>query len=300
MNGTHLLTACALATFSYARAALAQPPVVVHGNTNCPSAEAVRASMQTLRPDGEWPNQAIVVDVGDRISLTLGDEPDTRREFPADPDCAVRADTVATVVATWAGEITPVPTDAPLLTVTRNAPAPAPQVKSRHVVELDAGTFYSPMWGHAAGAWLGVGRTPRDGGFGARVLGAYQAARDVTLDAGNNQVLRILVGAAVTYHLQRKYVFASGDLGLIGSFTRAQGSGYEINDAASVTNFGGIFDLRGGVRLGRARVWLNARALRLAHAESVKVRSTSPGVGDSASFNRWDAQFGAGVGFRFE
>lgn len=94
MNGTCLLTACAFATLSFARAALAQPAVVVHGSETCPSAEAVRASMRALHPDGEWPTQTVVVEVGDRLSLTVGDDPGTRREFPADPDCSVRADTV--------------------------------------------------------------------------------------------------------------------------------------------------------------------------------------------------------------
>lgn len=204
------------------------------------------------------------------------------------------------MIAAWAGATPSLPTDAPVLTIAQRAPAPAPEVKSRHVVEMDVGSFYSPAWGHAAGAWFGVGRAPRDGGFGARVLGAYQAARDVALDGGSNQIQRYFVGAALTYHVQRSHVFASGDVGLIGSFTRAQGSGYAVNDTQSVTNFGGVVDGRGGFHWGRTRLWLNARALRMAHEEIVKVHSTSPGVGDSETLNPWDVQFGAGVGFRFE
>jgi hypothetical protein len=40
--------------------------------------------------------------------------------------------------------------------------------------------------------------------------------------------------------------------------------------------------------------------LRLAHAETVKVQSTSPGVADSATLNGWDLQIGVGLGVRFE
>jgi hypothetical protein len=133
-----------------------------------------------------------------------------------------------------------------------------------------------------------------------RVLGAYQAARDVALEGGTNQVLRFLVGAALTYQLQWWRVFAAGDVGLVGTLALAQGSGYEPNQTGSTVNFGGSAELRGGFGLGRVRLWLNARGLRLVRAETVKVQSTSPGVADSVALNAWDVQVGVGLGFRFE
>ena len=84
------------------------------------------------------------------------------------------------------------------------------------------------------------------------------------------------------------------------TFARAQGSGYAPNQANSTTNFGGLAELRGGLRLRRFSLWLNARGLRLVHAETVKVQSTSPGVADSATLNAWDVQLGVGLGFRYE
>jgi len=179
-------------------------------------------------------------------------------------------------------------------------PAPMPAKKTRRVFELDGSAFYSPLWGHAPGAWVGVGRTPEDGGFGVRVLGVYQAARDIALEGGTNQVLRLMLGAALTYQFQRRFLFASGDLGLVGTYTRASGSGYQPNRADSTTNFGGLADLRGGLRFGRIRVWLNARAVGLARSESVRVQSSSPGVADSAELGAWDLQVGGGLGYRFE
>jgi hypothetical protein len=44
----------------------------------------------------------------------------------------------------------------------------------------------------------------------------------------------------------------------------------------------------------------NARLLRLVHAETVKIQSSSPGVADSAALNVWDVQLGVGLGVRFE
>jgi len=312
MNGRRLALAGVVGvTTFFATPAHAQTIVVVPGESACPSVEMIRAALP-VQPNGEWSQRTVTVEVvGDRLALSLGDAPAARREIPADADCSVRAQSVAVVIAAWSGELGSRPTDspvltaaslvpAPVLTVTSPAAAPTPAKRSSHVFELDGAGFYSFAWGHAPGAWLGVGYLPRNGGFGVRLLAAYQSARDVALEGGGNQILRFLAGAALTYHLQRAHVFASGDAGLVGTLTRAQGTGYETNRAGSTTNFGGVADLRGGLRFGRARLWLNARVLGLVHAESVKVESTSPGVGDRATLSRWDGQLGIGLGYRFE
>ena len=288
-------------TSAFATVARAQPTVVVHGDATCPSADMIRAALPAARPDGEWPEQTVTVEVADdRLSLILGEAPAVRREIPADADCSVRAESAAVVIAAWAGDLGARPTDSPVLAVASPAPVLTPVKKPGYVIELDGAAFYSPLWGHAPGAWLGVGRTPRDGGVGVRVLGAYQSARDVALEGGTNQILRFLVGAALTYQLQRTHVFASGDVGLVGTLTHARGAGYEPNQSGFTTNFGGVADLRGGLRLGRFSLWLNARGLRLVRAETVKVQSTSPGIADRAALNAWDVQLGVGLGVRFE
>jgi hypothetical protein len=282
-------------------AAQAQPMVVVRGDVNCPNEEMIRAALRLARPEGEGAGQTVTVEVGDdRLTLSLGDAPAVRREIPADRDCSVRAESVAVVIAAWSGELGSRPTDSPMLAVASPEPVLIPARQPSSVIELDGAAFYSSMWGHAPGVWVGLGRTPREGGFGVRAVGAYQSARDIALEGGTNQVMRFLMGAAVTYHLQRVRVFASGDVGLVGTFTRAQGAGYETNQAESTTNFGGLADLRGGLRLGRARLWLNARLLRLVFTENVKIQSTSPGVADSAALAAWDLQLGMGLGVRFE
>jgi hypothetical protein len=285
-----------LATFAYA-----QPKVVVLGDDTCPSAEMIRAALPADRPDSAWSGQTLTVKVADdRLALSLGDEPAVRREIPADRDCAVRAESVAVVMAAWSGELASEPTDSPVLNVASPAPVLTPTTPTTQVLELDGGATYSLLWGHAPGAWLGVGRAPRNGGVGARVLGAYQSARNVALEGGDNQVLRVLGGAAATYHLQRRLVFASGDVGLVGTYTRASGTGYETNRTASTANVGGLADLRGGLHWGRLRLWLEARLVCLVHSETVKIQSTSPGVADNAVLSAWDAELGVGLGFRFE
>jgi len=288
-------------TSAFASFAHAQPMVAVLGDANCPSVDMIRAALPAARPVGDLSAQKVTVEVvDDRLSLSLGEAPAVRREIPADKDCSVRAESVAVVIAAWSGKLGARPTDSPVLTVASPAPLLIPAKKPSHIIELEGSAFYSPLWGHAPGASLGVSRTPLGGGIGVRGFGAYQSARDVALEGGTNQVLRFLVGAALTYQVQRTHVFASGDIGLVGTFTRAQGTGYEPNQAASTTNFGGLADLRGGLRLGRFSLWANARGLRLVHAETVKVQSSSPGVADRATLNTWDLQVGMGLGVRFE
>jgi len=281
--------------------ARAQPSIVVRGDAACPSAEMILAALPAAASEVDWSGQTVTVEVGnDQLSLSLGDAAGAHREIPADADCAIRAQSVAVVIAAWSGELGARPSDSPTFTIASPPPVLTRAKKPSHIVELDGGAFYSPVWGHGPGAALDVSRTPRRGGVGARAFVAYQAARDVALEGGTNQIFRILVGATATYQLHSKRLFAAGDVGLTGTLTRAQGAGYEPSQTVSAANFGGVAELRGGLRLGRFSVWLNARGLRLLHGETVRVTSTSPGVADSTELNAWDVQLGVGLGFRFE
>jgi hypothetical protein len=285
----------------FASSAHAQPSVVVRGDATCPSADMVLAALPAAASEVDWSGQTITVEVvDDRLALTLGDAGGARREIPADADCAIRAQSVAVVIAAWSGELGALPSDSPMFTIAAPAPVLTPVKKPRHVIEVDGAAFYSPVWGHGPGASLDVSGRPWRGHVGARALLAYQSARDVALEGGTNQILRMLVGATVTYQLHSKRWFAAGDVGLAGTMTLARGSGYDPNETGSAANFGGIAELRGGLHLGRYTVWLNARGLRLLHGETVKIQSTSPGVADSAELGAWDVQLGLGLGFRFE
>jgi hypothetical protein len=307
MNRCAHLAGMVVLTSLFATSVRAQPMVTVLGDATCPSADMIRAALPAARPVGDLSGQKVAVEVtGERLSLLLGEAPGVRREIPADPACSVRAESVAVVIAAWSGELGARPADSPVLTMAAPAPVltpvqkPVQKAAPAGLYELEGSAFYSPLWGHAPGGALGLGRMSHDGGFGGRLLGAYQSARDIALEGGTNQILRLLVGAALTYRVQRTHVFASGDVGLVGTYTRAQGTGYEPNQTSSTTNFGALADLRGGLRFGRFSLWLSGRGLRLAHTETVKVQSTSPGVADSSTLTAWDLQLGVGLGVRFE
>jgi hypothetical protein len=166
-------------------------------------------------------------------------------------------------------------------------------------LEIDGAFFYGALWGHAPGAWLGVGRTPHDGGLGFRVFGAYQSAEDVALAGGQNRLRRLWAGAGPTLHLQDESLFASADLGLLASFTRAKGDGYRDDQSAHTWNWGALADLRAGLQLEKIRIWLGVRLLRLFHDESIAITS-GPGITDTSALNAWDLQVGVGIGTRFE
>jgi hypothetical protein len=299
------LILCALANLLLPTAAHAQPTIEVRGDTACPSAEMIQAAVKADRPDGEGPPMTVVVEVTDeRLTLTLVDDREkdqnTQREIPAANDCETRAQTVALVLRAWTGALPSHPTDAPMLTVAMPAPVIAPAKRPPHTLAVDGAAFYSPIWGHAPGAWLGVGRTPKGGGLGIRLFGAFQSSQDVSLEGGTNQLSREWLGGAATLELERGRLFGSGDVGLLTTFTQARGSGYDSNQAAHTFNVGGIVDLRGGIVIGRYHLWLNARALRLLHQETVNIASSSPGVADRVTLRAWDAQFGLGFGMRFQ
>lgn len=302
MSPRPLASACVLALALLAgRSSHAELAVTVRGDPACPSADMVRAAVYDISPDAQWMSETVMVDVSpERLSLTLGDEQTARRDIPAPADCQARAEAVALVVRAWSGDLPAHPTVSPMLTVAAPAPAPAQTKISKHAVELDGAVFYSPLWGHAPGIWLGVGRTPRAGGLGFRVLGAYQSARDLALASGRNQLSRAYAGAAPTLHVQRESLFASAEVGLVVTLTRAQGDGYTSDERASTWNLGALADVRGGAQLGRFRVWLNARLLRLFHQETITIASSGLEHDDTSRLNAWDTQLGIGMGARFE
>jgi hypothetical protein len=302
MSPRRLASGCVLALALLAgRSSHAELAVTVRGDTNCPSAEMVRAAVYDISPDAQWMSETVKVDVSpERLSLTLGDAESARRHIPAPPDCQARAEAIALVVRAWSGDLPAHPTVSPMLTVAPPAPAPAPARVSDHAVELDAAVFYSPFWGHAPGVWFALGRTPRLGGLGFRVFGSYQSAQDLAIAGGKNHFARLLAGAAPTLHVQGERVFASADVGLVITFTRAMGDGYQPVEDTHTWNLGVVGDVRGGVFLGRLRFWVHTRLLRLFHQERITIASNSTESADSRTLKTWDVQVGIGVGARFE
>lgn len=279
----------------------AQPTIEVRGDTACPSADMIRAALQDVGLDPAWLFDPVIVDVSaERLSLTLGHDQSAHREVPAAANCEARAESVALLIRAWSTDLPSHPTSAPLLKVALPASKPDPETVSDNVFELDGAVFYSAPWGHAPGFWLGVGRTPLDGGWGFRLFGAYQSARDIALAGGKNHLHRVFAGVAPTFHLQGEEVFASADLGLLVTSTQAQGAGYDITNSSRTWNLGAVVDLRGGVHLGRFRCWLNARLLRLLHAETITISSGDVEADDTSRLAAWDVQLGIGMGVRFE
>jgi hypothetical protein len=276
----------------------AQVEVTVRGDPQCPSAAMVRAALDEICPEADWPFETVSVDVSAaRLSLTLDEDPHARRDIPAAVDCRERAASIALVVRAWSGELPSRPTSPPALTV--HSPALSSARPKTHALEIDGALFYAALWGHAPGAWVGVGRTPHEGGLGFRTFGAYQSAEEVSLAGGQNRLRRLWAGAGPTLHLQEESLFASTDVGLLASFTRAKGDGYADNQSAHTWNLGALADVRAGLQLETIRVWLGVRLLRLFHEESIAIAS-SPGKTDASSLNAWDLQVGVGIGSRFE
>ena len=286
-------------------AAEAETNLVLRGDGDCPSGQAVAEALWAIRPDSEWPALTATIHVlEDRIQVTLGEDQEHPREISLPADCADRANRVALVIAVWSGELPAHATGAPTLSVAVPAPLPAraamPPRKSAMVTELGLSGFYSTVGGWAPGGGVELGWLRRDGWWGLRAWGAHQSAKSLRVDIGDSPYDRTLLGAALVLRWERPRLFLSSDWGLVGAVTRAHGDGYSQNQSASGLNAGLAADGRVGLRLGPCRVWADVRLYRWLAKETVQVESLSAGPASTSTLPTWDAHLGAGASVVFD
>jgi hypothetical protein len=282
----------------------AETQLVVQSDGDCPSGQAVRQALWAIRPDNQWP--ALVANihlVEERVRISLGQDEAHWREVPAPADCAERANRAAVVIAVWSAELPAQAIGAPRLSVVVRAPLPTPVTtakKSTMVAEPGIAGFYGTIGGLAPGAAIELGWLRRDAGWGLRASLAYQSARSVRVDIGASNYVRTMLGAAVVLRWDRRRTFLSGDLGLLGAFTRAHGDGYSQNEAANGINLGPMVDGRAGLRLGSLRVWADASLCRWLAKETLRVDPLAAGPSTTSTLPSWDAHLGLGASLTFD
>ena len=275
--------------------------LVVSSNSNCPSGQAVSEALWEIRPDREWTALTATIEVSeDRVQVTLGDDPNHRRDISVPTDCADRANRVALVIAVWSGALPAHATAAPQLSVTVPAPVLVPAKKSAMVSELGIAGLYSTVGGWVPGAGVELGWLRREGWWGLRAWGAYQSAKSLRVDIGDSPYDRMLLGAAMVLRWERRWLLLSSDWGLAGAYTRVHGDGYSQNQSASGLNIGLAADGRVGLRLGSYRIWADARLYRWLGKETVRVDPLVAGTSTTSRLPTWDAHLGLGVGIVFD
>jgi hypothetical protein len=301
MNKAVVLTTAVL-LLVVASPASAQTNLVVRSTGDCPSAEAVSASLWAIRPDREWAALTATIEVvEDRLRVSLG--ADVWREVPAPAACADRVSLAALVIAAWSGELPAQATSAPSLAVAVPAPlavaavAPKP---SASVFELGGAGFYSTVGGSALGARVEVAGLRRDGWWGIRTVAAYQSTKANHVDIGMTDYSRMLLGAAFILQWNRRYFYLSSDWGVTGGLTRARGNGYSQNDSASGVDVGVNTEARVGLRLRAFRIWVDGTLYRWLGKQTIQVDPIVSGSPTLATLPSWDLHLGLGASVAFE
>lgn len=279
-----------------ASSAQAQTNVVVRSDSDCPSAQAVSQALWAIRSDDEWPPLlASIQSVNDQVEVVLGPNANNKREIAPAGSCADRATGAALVIAIWSGELPSHATGAPTLTVTAPIPPLTATGKSDSMTEVGLSGFSSVVGGYAPGIQAEVGRFRHESGWGVRAVAAYQGARSIAVDAGDTRYERAQLGALLVLRWTATRLFASGDLGLLGTMTWAHGEGYSRNASAHGENVGLGLDGRTGIRLGKFRLWISLQGCRWASKETVRVDPLVTGSPTTATLSAWDAHFGLGA-----
>lgn len=291
----------ALAAFTIlADRAEAQTNVVVQSEDDCPSSQAVREALWAIRPDRQWPALVASIRVIDeRVRISLGQDETRWRDVPAPADCEERAHRAALVIAVWSAELPAQTIGAPHLSVAIPAPLPATK-KWSMAIELGAAGFYGMVGGVTPGAAVEMGILRRDAWWGVRAALAYQSSRSMRVDIGASNHDRTMLGARLMLRRDRQRSFLSGDLGLVGAFTRAYGDGYSKNESASALNIGPTANGRVGVRWGRFRLWAETSVCRWLAKETFRVDPLFAGSSTTATLPSWDVNLGLGSGITFD
>ena len=298
-----ILTA-ALLGLMVASPARAETNLVVRSAGDCPSAEAVSASLWAIRPDREWPALTAAIEVvDDRLRVSLGADPTVWREVPAPAACDDRVSRAALVIAAWSGELPAQAASAPTLAVAVPAPLPSPPVAAKPsaaVFELGGAGFYSTVGGSALGARVELAGLRRDGWWGIRTIAAYQSTKSNHVDIGMTDYSRTLLGAALVLQWSRRYLYLSSDWGVTGALTRARGNGYSQNDSASGLNVGLDAEARLGLRLHAFRIWVDGTVYRWLGKQTIRIDPIVSGSSTLATLPSWDVHVGLGAGVLFD
>lgn len=266
----------------------APAPIEIVSDSVCPTAELVRAALETL--GGASPQRGAVVTVRDAaagVSLTFqwqGAGTADVRTVAAPAECQQRARAAAVVIASWLGALPATPLAPPAPTAeagapnTVVAPAPSPSTAPDHRWWLGAGLGAGLGGGVAPGARFEVSRGRASGG-GAGVLAAVQATlpRSLSVGGGTSSWIRPALGLAAFFAWPVGATAITADLGPVAAATLAWGSGYPSNRSDQGASLGVCAGLRLQLGSGSSRPWLELRAIRWLTAHRLRFDSAASG-----------------------
>ena len=282
------------------------PALVLESDSECPSAQAVRAALVGLRSVesvDDWPPAKVAIFATEQfLRVELGGS--RTRQLAVGTGCTTRAATVALIVATWLGEF---PVDVANSPILRPLPQPTPQAVSQPLSlprppsqqEIGAALLTTLNGGMAPGVRLEYARLRRAGRLGWQASLAWPAPREVAVAGGKTLFTRVAASVAVRGGLPLRRFWLSGDAGVAAAYTRAWGSGYDTNQGDQSLTYGVTAGLRGGLPWRRFRIWTGVRIFRWLYGQSVQVDSDDAGSSTIASLPMWDVQWALGASYVF-
>ena len=271
----------------------------IASDSSCPSADAVRQALASLRPAADWPATVVVIRAGDQsLSIDLGSRGTGQRQLAVGPDCSARAMSAALVIATWMGDLPAEVTGAPILRAPDvTTPASPPLLRRSAYQEIGAALSTAVAGGFTPGGYAEFIRMRAERGLGWQASIGLSAPREVWV--GNSVTRWMRTTAAVALHARHasRGPFVAADLGLAFAYTAAWGTGYAENRSDYSITWGPVAGARAGIPWGRFRLWTDLRVWRWFPSESVQIDSTASANSTSAALPSWEAQWSLGVSY---
>jgi hypothetical protein len=278
---------------------MADARLVIASDSSCPTVEAVREALGGLRPAAEWPATIVVIRTTDQlVSIDLGARGQGERQLAIGPDCAARATSAALVIATWMNDLPAEVAGPPVLrpqVVTKPAPLPVPRNPAVH--ELGASISVGASGGLAPGLRAEFIRMRAERGLGWQASIALHAPRELSVGTGETHWMRATASMALHARHASRRVLLAAELGAVGAYTAAWGSGYAEDRTDQSLTWGLAAAVRAGIPWGRFRLWTDLRACRWLYQQGVQIDSATPGDNDKALLPAWDGQWSLGMGY---
>lgn len=283
--------------------------LVIVSDSDCPSGEAVRDALLGLRPVEAWPALSVAIrGFPQMLVIEIGPQKTNPRQLAMGPDCAMRATAVALVIATWTGELpveaagTPVlqPPAASLQPPPRKETETAMAKNDRRQSEIGAGLLAATVGGIVPGVRVEFGRMRRGGGFGWQFDLTVPADRQVALGGVAIRWMRFSAGIGLDARWEMRRFFLDGELRGVAALTYVWGHGYVANQSDWSPTWGLAAGIRAGMPWGRARLWLDLRAVNWLFEQSVQIDPVATGAATAANLPSWDAQAAMGVSYVFQ
>jgi hypothetical protein len=280
---------------------LADGALVIVSDSNCPSAETVREELLGFRPVGEWPALWVSIRATPQMLVVeIGPQKTNPRQLDVGPDCAARATAVAVVISAWTGDLPVEAAGTPILQLASPLPQPLIPKTNPGQSEIGAGLLVATVGGIAPGVRVEFGRMRRGSGVGWQFDLTVPAYRQVAIGGVATRWMRVSAGIGLDARWATRGLFLDGELGGVAALTYGSGQGYVANQSDWSPTWGLAAGIRAGMPWGRARLWLDLRAVKWLFEQSVQIDPVTTSTASAAKLPSWDVQAAIGISYVFQ